>query len=221
MAQLARLRWVWQRRRAPKPKSTEEIFTSIFRRQAWGKTASVSGPGSDLSQTGRLVASLRNLMEAHDVRSILDIPCGDFHWMRTVNLQGLSYIGADIVCELVTQNQRYAAEGIGFRHMDLLTDPLPKVDLILCRDCLVHFSFDDIFKALRNLCASGSKYLLTTTFPTRQENFPIPTGKWRPLNLERAPFFLPPPVLILNEGCSENGGEYADKSLGLWKLNDV
>jgi hypothetical protein len=93
--------------------------------------------------------------------------------------------------------------------------------LILCRDCLVHFSFDDIFKALNNLRASGSRFLLTTTFPTRQENQPIPTGKWRPLNLERAPFFLPPPLTILNEGCTENGGEYADKSLGLWQLDDV
>jgi hypothetical protein len=160
-------------------------------------------------------------MEEHEVRSILDIPCGDFHWMRSVNLQGLSYIGADIVRELVTQNQRYAVEGISFRHMDLLSHALPKVDLILCRDCLVHFSFADIFKALNNLRASGSRFLLTTTFPTRQENLPIPTGKWRPLNLERAPFFLPPPLTILNEGCTENGGEYADKSLGLWELDDV
>jgi hypothetical protein len=167
------------------------------------------------------VATLRSLMEEHEVRSILDIPCGDFHWMRRVNLQGLSYIGGDIVRELVVQNQRHASEGISFRHMDLLIHDLPKVDLILCRDCLVHFSFDDIFKALRNLCASGSRFLLTTTFPARLENLSIPTGKWRPLNLERAPFSLPPPVMILNEGCTEDGGEYADKSLGLWKLSDV
>jgi hypothetical protein len=113
--------------------------------------------------------------------------------MRSVNLQGLSYIGADIVRERVAQNQRDAAAGMSFRHMDLLIHPLPKVDLILCRDCLVHFSFADIFKALNNLRASGSRFLLTTTFPTRQENLPIPTGKWRPLNLERAPL-LPSPA---------------------------
>jgi hypothetical protein len=141
--------------------------------------------------------------------------------MRRVNLEGFSYVGADIVRELVARNQRYAAEGIAFRHMDLLLHPLPRVDLILCRDCLVHFSYEDIFKALRNLCASGSRFLLTTTFPGRQENLQIPTGQWRPLNLERAPFFLAPPLTILNEGCTENGGEYADKSLGLWHLDDV
>lgn len=208
------------RRHVPK-RSTEEIFTSIFRRRAWGGTGSVSGPGSNPAQTERLVANIRNLMEEHDIRSLLDIPCGDFHWMQRVNLQGLSYVGADIVRELVVHNQRYETNGITFRHMDLLTHALPKVDLVVCRDCLVHFSFDDIFSALTNLCASDSTYLLTTTFPLHQLNLPILTGRWRALNLEQAPFHLPTPMALLEEGCTENGGEYTDKSLGLWRLSDI
>ena len=36
--------------------------------------------------------------------------------------------------------------------------------MILCRDCLVHLTFDDARAALQNLRRSGSKYLLTTTF---------------------------------------------------------
>jgi hypothetical protein len=208
-------------RPAASERSAEEIFTSIFQRRAWGNSVSVSGPGSDAAQTERLVANLRSLMEEHDVRSLLDIPCGDFHWMRQVNLQGLSYVGADIVRELVALNQRYTSDGVVFRHIDLLAHPLPRVDLILCRDCLVHFSFDDIFRALDNLCSSGSRFLLTTTFPRRQINLPIVTGKWRTLNLEQAPFSFPPPLAVLEEGCTEGGGQYADKSLGLWRLSDV
>jgi hypothetical protein len=46
---------------------------------------------------------------------------------------------------------------------DLTRDPLPKVDLVLCRDCLVHLSFDDIYESLDNLRRSGSMLLLTTT----------------------------------------------------------
>lgn len=216
------LRRVRQRLRpATRQRSTEEIFTSIFQRHAWGGTDSVSGPGSDASQTARLVANLRTLIDEHEIRSLLDIPCGDFQWMQRVNLHGLSYVGADIVRDLIVQNQRYAANGITFRHIDLLAYPLPKVDLILCRDCLVHFSFDDIFTALENLCASGSRFLLTTTFPSRPINVPIATGKWRTLNLEQAPFRFPPPIAVLEEGCTEGGGEYADKSLALWRLSDV
>jgi hypothetical protein len=35
--------------------------------------------------------------------------------MRRVNLQGLSYVGADIVRELIVQNQHDARKGITFR----------------------------------------------------------------------------------------------------------
>ena len=46
-------------------------------------------------------------------------------------------------------------------------------------------------------------------------------GDWRPLNLERAPFGFPPPREVLREGCTEQGGTFADKSLGLWSVNDL
>lgn len=105
--------------------------------------------------------------------------------------------------------------------MDLIGDKLPKVDLVLCRDCLVHFSFDDVFAALRNIVSSGSTYLLTTTFPEREANDDIRTGSWRPLNLERAPFHMPAPLRILNEGCTENGGIYHDKSLAFWRIAEI
>lgn len=141
--------------------------------------------------------------------------------MRTVNLGGISYLGADIVQKLIERNQQYATDNITFQKLNLLEDPLPQVDLLFCRDCLVHFSYDDIFKALHNIYASGSEFLLTTTFPARPSNLPIATGQWRPLNLEQAPFCLPPPIKMIVEGCTEGKGCFADKSLGLWKMSDL
>jgi hypothetical protein len=64
---------------------------------------------------------------------------------------------------------------------------------------------------------SGIPYLLTTTFPRGEANEDIVTGDWRVLDLERAPFHLPAPLRILNEGCTEGSGVFADKSLGLWR----
>jgi hypothetical protein len=49
-------------------------------------------------------------------------------------------------------------------------------------------------------------------------NADIEDGDWRMLNLERAPFNLPPPTDVLLEQCLENDGAYADKALGLWQL---
>ena len=108
-----------------------------------------------------------------------------------------------------------------FKVLSLLKDVLPKVDIILCRDCLVHFSYKDIFTAINNICRNDSKYLLTTTFPLRIANRDITTGEWRVINLCASPFNFPVPLRIINEHCTEGNGIYSDKSLALWRINDI
>lgn len=201
---------------------TEDVFTDIFKKNRWGSEASASGPGSDLEQTKVVIKELTALFKAYQVSSFLDIPCGDFFWMKTVDLSGINYIGADIVKDLIHKNQQdYAKDGISFQHLNLITDKLPKVDVIFCRDCLVHLSFDNIHDALKNIVESEATYLLATTFINRTENVDILTGQWRPLNLQLAPFYLPQPVMIIDEKCEAGEGNYADKSLGLWKISDI
>ena len=155
------------------------------------------------------------------IRRMLDIPCGDWHWMREVPLD-VDYIGADIVPEIVARNQQlYGREGARFVVLDVVADDLPCVDLVFARDLLVHLSFDDVRAALRNLVKSGSIYLLTTTFTDRATNPDIRTGNWRPLNLQKPPFCFPEPLRLIDEKCTEGDGSWGDKSLGLWRLSDV
>ena len=68
-------------------------------------------------------------------------------------------------------------------HGDITRDALPRADVILCRDCLVHFSFKDIFAAIDNFKKSQSRYLLATTFIAFSENLDVATGEWRRLNM--------------------------------------
>jgi hypothetical protein len=197
-------------------------FARIFEINLWGSQASVSGTGSVLEQTRAIRAQLPALLQALDVRTLLDIPCGDFGWMREVRLDGTSYVGADIVSHLVVRNQRdFGNDQRRFAVLDLTVDPLPCVDLVLCRDCLVHLSHANVWRVLENLRASGATWLLTTTFPAHEAVGDIEDGDWRPLNLERDPFRLPSPLTLLNEGCSEHDGAFADKSLGLWRIADL
>jgi hypothetical protein len=199
-----------------------KIFTDIYTRNAWNGRDSLSGTGSDLHQTRLIAKAIPAVLRERRVATMLDVPCGDFHWMSRVDLDGTDYIGADIVDAIVRTNQElHERRGVQFRRLDLLQDALPKVDLILCRDCLVHLSFADVHRALDNICDSGAEYLLTTTFPDRIDNTDILMGDWRPLNLERAPFHLPPPLQVIDEGCTEGGGYFVDKSLGLWRVSDV
>jgi hypothetical protein len=104
---------------------------------------------------------------------------------------------------------------------DITHDKLPRCDAILCRDCLVHLSFANIQRAVVNFRASGATWLIATTFPEWQINQDCEDGDWRALNFQRAPFSWGPPVEVLNENCTEAGGGWRDKSLGVWRLSTV
>jgi hypothetical protein len=203
-------------------KSAEEKFSYIYRNAFWKGGQSVSGEGSSSDQTETIRLQLPEIIKRYNIASILDIPCGDFNWMKDVDLNTLSYTGADIVQDLIDlNNQNYSGDHRTFLKLDVISDPLPKTDLIFCRDCFVHLSNGDILKALENIRRSKSTYLCTTTFPGCPENKDIVTGDWRIINLQKEPFRFPDPHFLLNENCTEGDGTYSDKSLGLWRLSDL
>jgi hypothetical protein len=196
-------------------------FSYIYRHNVWGSSQSNSGVGSQLDATQILRDQIPKLLGELGARTLLDLPCGDFGWLSHAKLD-LDYIGADIVPEIVERNQhQYGSTTRRFIQLDLAADPLPEADVVLCRDCLVHFSFATVFRAFANLQRSGCTYLLATTFPVLRANRDIADGDWWAQNLQAAPFNLPQPLHLIVEGCTEEGGAYADKSLGLWRVCDL
>lgn len=202
--------------------NAREVFSDIHRRRAWGGCESASGPGSGIIRTSAFSDQIPRLLEEFGVRTLLDAGCGDFNWLKEVELDLDSYIGVDIVEELVSElTRKYANEYRSVLNLDIISDKLPQVDLILCRDCLVHLSFSQIFAALRNFKRSNSKYLLTTTFTRFVDNADIEMGEWRPINLQEPPFSFPEPLRLIDEKCDESPRDYSDKHLGLWELEDI
>jgi SAM-dependent methyltransferase len=197
-------------------------FVTYYAANYWRGEESRSGRGSSLVQTQALRQALPDLLRTLGVRSLLDVPCGDFHWMKRVPLDGIAYTGADIVPALVADlRARHGGTGRRFMLLDLVATTPPPADLLLCRDLLVHLSFAEIEPVLRNIRRSGATWLLTTTFPNRPSNQELLGCDWRPLNLQAPPFGFPPPLRLIDERCSEDGGQYADKSLGLWRVADL
>ncbi len=212
------------RRLFPKyPSDPRRRFRRIYEKNLFGGKESRSGPGSSMEQTQVLRKELRALLERLAVNSLLDAPCGDCNWMRAADLGAVTYTGVDIVPELIEANRtRFASRGIRFMVADLSRDPLPRADLIFCRDCLVHLPFEQIRACLVNFLESGATYLMATTFTATQLNQDLEPGAiWRPLNMERAPFCFPPPEYLLFEQCTEDSGRYPDKSMGVWRLSDL
>ncbi len=201
-------------------------FTKVFKENLFHGKESVSGVGSNLDQAQELINLLPSVFHELKVTSLLDIPCGDFHWMSKVDYSNIKYTGADIVLPLVNQlNSKFGRLGRDFIRLNLVREIPGKFDAIFSRDLLVHLNNKDALSAVQNAIASKSKYFLSTTFPALKSNRDLPfltrEIAWRPLNLELSPFYFPAPLRMINEKCSESNGDFSDKSIGVWKISDL
>lgn len=202
--------------------SMEEAFTPFYTENRWGEAESVSGPGSTLMRTSKLRQELPLLLQEIGARTLIDAPCGDFNWMKDTELGVEEYLGIDVIPELVARNQSlYGNDRRRFVLGDLTRDKLPRVDVILCRDCLVHFSYKHIAAAIRNFKRSGSTYLLTNTYPQWKQNEDIRTGEFRHINLLLSPFSFPPPIREIEEKYPDEAEQFFGKTLALWKPGDL
>lgn len=180
----------------------------------------MSGIGSTLEETTALRTALPALLRNFSVRSLLDVPCGDFNWLQHVPLEHIDYIGADIVARIVEENNRlYASRKRYFLRLDATKDRLPKVDLILCRDLLIHLSLDDISDVLDRFAASGAQWLFATHFSAVERNSDILSGDFRPVNLCLPPFRLPEPDVIVSERSRMENG--VDRAMALWPVSAI
>lgn len=197
-------------------------FSNIYSTNAFEGKISRSGGGSDMVQTAELRKELPTLIKELNIKTFLDAPCGDWHWMRETNLGVENYIGTDIVQELIEKNQQQFGNNTrSFQCLNLAEDILPQADLIFCRDCLVHLSYSDIQRIILNFKKSNSTYLLTTTFTNRDRNDDLGNKIWRTLNLQLSPFNFSKPIRLINEKCTEADNKFTDKCLGLWRLDDL
>ena len=189
------------------------VFSRIYNRNLWGDSESVSGGGSTLSVTAVFRAEFESWLREANIGVILDIPCGDFNWMRHVEFpDGLKYIGVDVVPELIARvSSQHSGTHVSFRCGDILTDDLPGSDAVLCKDLFIHFPNVAIRQAILNVKKSGAQFLLATTFPSTRKNVDIRFGSARRTNLE---FLLGPPVKLLRDF----GGGVNDRYVGVWDL---
>jgi len=203
----------------------EEKFNETYDKNLFKGNESKSGRGSDMDIVSPLIPKLTSLLNKYNVKTLIDAPCGDYNWINKVlvNTNINKYIGIDIVEQLIQDNIKLYSNGFSiFQKMDLVEEIPPKGDLILCRDCLVHLSFDSAKKVIKNIIESETPLILLTTFTNDRQNSDFEDGNnWYPMKLTQEPFNFPAPIEIINEECMEAEGNFQDKSLGLWQRKDL
>ena len=199
--------------------SLKDRFSAAYKNGVWlndRSTGSLSGFGSELENTRKLRQALPAILTALGTRTLLDLGCGDFGWMKEVQLP-CRYIGADIVPELIGENaDLYGSEMRAFRELDATSAPLPKADTVLCREMLFHLSFNDIWRVIDNLHDSGVSFLIATSDNALRLNADILSGDFRSLNLSKAPFHFPKPKAVI-----EDNQVAQDRILAVWEVSSL
>ena len=133
---------------------TKEVFTKIYANNEWGGEAGTfcSGSGSQPMVAQEYCEMVKEFVIQHKVATVLDLGCGDFNVGKNIQVQGVKYVGVDIVEPLIARNiYEYGSKNIEFSCLDIIKDELPAADLVLLRQVLQHLSNEQILKILKKL----------------------------------------------------------------------
>lgn len=143
-------------------------INEIYKKKYWQKNnLSVSGSGSNENITKKYSSKLIQLLEKYNIKSIFDLPCGDFQWMhKIVKQKKIDYIGGDILSALI-KNLKKKYKNYKF----------------------LNFDIQKSFSNLKKNCKS--KYIMISSHNFwLLKNYDIKTGNFRILDLEKEPFEL-------------------------------
>jgi hypothetical protein len=191
----------------------QRIFRDIYEKGIWGKEekcAYYSGDGSRGEAATIYVDRMGEFLERHIAEigraiTVIDLGCGDFQIGRalTMKIPNLIYIGCDIVPMLIAHNTKsYATKQVSFRHLDIVTDPLPEGDIYLVRQVFQHLGNAEIMSVLRR---ARCKYLYVTEGHPAERIGPVNpdkatsadvrfdrrTGRGRGVELDQKPYCVP------------------------------
>lgn len=130
-------------------------FEKIKRGWHGGLPETPCGYGSTLEATRAQREWIPKIIKKYRVKTVADVGAGDLNWFPRMDLpRGVRVVHYDVYPRKPEVVQ-----------LDLLKESPPAADLILCLWVLNHFDFEGCLRALVNLKASGSKYLMMTDRP--------------------------------------------------------
>jgi hypothetical protein len=221
--------------------SLKETFQDVYTNWRFGGwPESKSGPGSTMEETDIIRQQIKQLVKDKEIKSVVDVPCGDFNWMKDIVYNFEKYTGCDIVPEMIQDNQKFANSIISFKELDLTQDgiEIPEGDLLIVRDVLGHLPLEGGQKAIANILKSKCKYLLTTTWyslndpnythenrdntVTVEANWDRGAAAFYPVCLHSAPFNFPKPEFYIEEKPKVDGYDQGvRKGLAFYELDKL
>lgn len=188
----------------PMDSSHKDLFDFCAKNNLWqygaikeGLGESMSGIGSHKIYTRRFVSHVNRIIEEKQIKTIFDASCGDWNWMRDVNLNGIEYVGNDISSVVIEHNKdKYDdAENVHFLCGDCLEHLQEKknnsYDLCVLRQTLEHLSNEDCIDIVSEVKRTSRYAIITSGTPSETSNsrdFVCDGVSSRTITLDMSPF---------------------------------
>ena len=148
-----------------KPWPTKEVMDQVYEMKLWGDNQSdfYSGTGSHHPDIVNpyINALVSFLTSFKSPLTVCDLGCGDFNVGKQLVKHTKSFIGIDIVSDLIAYNkEKFVANNLEFYCLDIAVDDLPSGDCAILRQVLQHLSNAEIQSVLRKL--TDFKYVILT-----------------------------------------------------------
>lgn len=184
-------------------RTNEEAFNNIYINKGWGtneKGEGHSGSGSTLANTKVYRAFLQDFLKTNNIKSVVDIGCGDWEFSKKINWAGINYTGYDVVQSVIRKNRkRFGSPSIKFVHADAVFLNIPKADLLICKDVLQHLPNADIQVMIGQLHKFKHCLITNDVHPIHltSHNHDINRGGYHFVDLANEPFKLPTETLLI------------------------
>ena len=185
-------------------KTVADTFDEIYKKNLWGGKEGefYSGEGSTQKYSKLYAETVRKFIRENEVKTVVDLGCGDFRVASEIVSNEFKYIGCDVVSSLVAHlNENFANENIEFRRVNIIEDELPDGDLCLIRQVLQHLSNREIEQILKN-CEKYRYLIITEHYPNPNReivpNLDIPHGPEMRLHYDSAVVLDAPPFDLDN-----------------------
>ena len=200
------------------------IFFLIYKTNHWNKYEKVdknnllvSGPGSfpGSLQTKKIIDNLDFFIKKNNIQSMLDMPCGDFSWMKDLIKKNnyINYTGYDIVEDIISyNNKKYSKNNVSFFCKDIINEKnFDNFDLVFIRDFFIHIDNASIDILLKNIKSSKVRFLACSN-NNNEFNKDVVLGQHRKVNLTIEPFYMKEIFHTFSEGVD-------DCSINIYKIS--
>ncbi len=125
------------------------IFNAIYRDLRPGKWP--LGADSTHKNTTVYREFLQQFFVDHEIKTVLDIGCGDWNFSRLMDWSAINYLGIDVSNLILERASEYSSDNIKFYELDAISCDLPDADLAILKDVIQYWSNQEILDILPKL----------------------------------------------------------------------